>query len=149
MKLKYPPHLDIIRNPKSSWYEFENNFEEGWTDEPHVNSLADHEHHLDVAALAATNLSKIWPSETHLREYCDPIAEKIIQAAYDSAAKALYPNERLWSGDHADDPDFWYAHISAVEDPEDKAYLVSQFWSHEIPFDQYVPKLSNILPPKI
>ena len=99
---------DLIHDPKSPWYEFENNFEEGWSGDPNIRCLANRQHHLEVANLAAWELSKKYDSYDELLQSVD--CDTIAQEAYDAAAKKLYPNEKLWDGTHEDDPEFWKEH---------------------------------------
>lgn len=109
-KLPYNPGSvpDLIYDSKSPWHEFENNFEEGWGGEPDVYCLANHQHHLEVANLAAYELSKKYKDMDELFTIVD--GDHIAQEAYNEAAKKLYPNERLWDGTHEDDPEFWKEH---------------------------------------
>ena len=109
-KLPYNPGSvpDLIYDPKSPWEEFENQFEEGWAGDPNTHCLANNRHHLEVANLAAWELSKKYDSYDELLQLVD--CDTIAQEAYDAAAKKLYPNEKLWDGTHSDDPEFWKEH---------------------------------------
>ena len=103
---------NLIYERHGPWEEFENNFEEGWGGNSDVFCLANHEHHLQVANLAAYNLSKIFDSQDDLYEMKDWVA--IAQKAYNKSAKELYPNEKLWSGDNEDNPEFWREHYPSI-----------------------------------
>ena len=132
---------NMLQDP--DWMDFENNFEEGWHDEPTVFTLAIQEHHREVANLAAYRLSLIFGTQDLLLE--KKYWEDVIQTAYNKAAEELYPNERLWSGDHSNDPDFWYAHCN--QDPQKIKDLWIGFELHEDygPYESYQPKVSNFL----
>lgn len=119
------------------WMEFENNFEEGWNDEPSVKCLANHAHHREVANLAAYNLSKKYASQDDL--YQKKNWQIIAQKAYDNAARQLYPKEKLWSGDNANNPDFWHEHLSSGP----KSHI-KMFWRKEWgDFNNYSPTLKK------
>lgn len=111
------------------WFEFENNFEEGWTDNPDVKCLANREHHRQVAAEAARTLSKKYNSQD------DVLAKKnatnIMQKAYDAAAKKFYPKEKLWSGDNAGNPAFWYEHLKDSSARERKTLWHKEWGKYE------------------
>lgn len=115
-KVEKIPNL-IYEDP--NWVEFENNFEEGWWGEPSVKRLAITSHHRKVANLAAYNLSKKYASQDVL--YQKKNWETIAQKAYDSAAKKLYPKEKLWSGDIVYSPEFPRTEIG--RDPRTKQNL--------------------------
>lgn len=98
------------------WFEFENNFEEGWGGNPNVKCLANIQHHREVAAMAANELSKKYRDESDLwNKHPNDEGERIIQNAYDRAAKKLYPNEKLWTGDNSENPAFLKERIRAKE----------------------------------
>ena len=106
----------ILYTPE--WFDFDNIFEEGWGGNPDCKCLANVHHHKEVAALAATNLSKIYPS-------MDNIPDALAQEYYDAAAKELYPDEKLWTGDNEDNPVFWREYINSTDWP--KSYK-ERFW---------------------
>lgn len=116
--------LDILY--KGDWEEFENNFEEGWNDQPHVFCLANHDHHLRVAAAAAYKLSTIFESQDQL--YCIPGWEYIAQKAYNRAAEDFYPDEKLWPGTACNDPEFWREHLRGASKEEIKAVWNEKEW---------------------
>lgn len=99
--------IDISILYKGPWKEFENNFEEGWTDEPGVFTLANHEHHLAVSAYAAKQLSYKYKSEDEIWSKHKAKAQAIIQKAYNDAAAYLYPEDKLWEGTECNNPEFW------------------------------------------
>ena len=112
------------------WEEFENQFEEGWVGNPEVKSLANRDHHLIVAEKAAQNLSLIFSSQSELFSLND--GEAIAQKAYDAAAKELYPNEKLWTGDNYENPEFWYEHLKDVPKQErDQVWNTEQWGKFE------------------
>lgn len=135
---------DLIDDWKSPWHEFENSFEEGWSGEPNVFCLANITHHRQVANLAAYRLSQTVKDQKNF--FYTKGWQEIAQKAYNEAARDLYPNERLWSGDHEDDIDFWYWHTHG-NIPNGNA----DFWKKEfeedygIAFDEYEPKVSNYI----
>lgn len=99
--------IDLSILYKGPWEEFENNFEEGWTDEPGVFTLANHEHHLAVSAYAAKQLSQQYKSEDEIWAKHKIKAKAIIQKAYNEAAAYLYPEDKLWEGTESGNPEFW------------------------------------------
>ena len=99
---------DLIHEKGGPWEEFENQFEEGWSGDPDTYCLGNRQHHLEVANLAAYELSKEYKDLDELLTTVD--GDHIAQEAYNAAAKKLYPNERLWDGTHEDDPEFWKEH---------------------------------------
>lgn len=92
---------------KGPWKEFENNFEEGWTGEPGVFTLANREHHIAVSAYAAKQLSNQYKSEGEIWAKHKAKAQSIIQEAYNNAAAYLYPEDKLWEGTESENPEFW------------------------------------------
>lgn len=117
--------IDILNTPE--WCDFDNIFEEGWGGNPDCKCLANRKHHKEVAALAATNLSKIYPS-------MDDISDALAQEYYDAAAKELYPNEKLWTGDNERNPDFWRELINSTTWPQD--YRKEHFWYKVLNFTE-------------
>lgn len=121
-------NIDILYG--GPWDEFENNFEEGWGGEPGVYCLANHDHHLEVAALAAHKLSAIYKDQDEL--YQTDCWEDIAQTAYNRAAQELYPFEKLWPGTAEDDPEFWREHLQGASQEK-----INQLWKPEWgPFDK-------------
>lgn len=131
-KKKRNVDLSIIQDLSSPWLEFENNFEEGWGGDKNVRCLANHAHHLEVAAEAARELSKKFDNENEVyRRHPGEKGTKFIQRYYDAAAKKLYPKEKLWSGDNVDNPAFWREHLKGASSRTIKA-LWNEEWG---PFD--------------
>lgn len=98
---------DLISEPHSPWYEFENNFEEGWSGNPRMVTISNLVHHKDVANRVANRLSEIYASEAELWANATINGEKIISDTYREIANEVYPNDKIWSGDEEDSPDFW------------------------------------------
>lgn len=103
---------ELVNNILNSetWKEFENNFEEGWYGEPGVNCLANLTHHREVSALAVLMLSQKYVSDM---DAFAALGTRGVQEYYDHAAKQLYPDEKLWSGDMADTPEWEHAYNEA------------------------------------
>jgi len=85
------PNLDILKTKE--WSDFDTQFEENFEGNPKVYRLLNHDHHKEVAALAAQNLSTLYKSIDEVISN-----HNIMQKAYNEAAKLLYPEERLVSG---------------------------------------------------
>lgn len=116
---------DLINDPNSPWFEFENNFEEGWGGDSSVFCLANNAHHREVANLAANELAKKYEGTSFFqRKNWEGIAQK----AYNKAAKKLYPKEKLWSGDNENNPAFWHEHLTAGGS---KKNAIKRFWRKE------------------
>lgn len=92
-RLEEKPKTNLSILNTKEWSEFDNQFEEDFEGNPNVYRLLNGEHHKEVAALAAQNLSKVYYSIDEIITH-----HNIMQKAYNEAAKLLYPEERLWSG---------------------------------------------------
>lgn len=88
------------------WSDFELLFEEGWGGDPSVSCLANRQHHREVASEAARELSNEYKCQ-------DEVPDEVAIKAYNKAAKKLYPEEKLWSGDNERNPDFWRENLAS------------------------------------
>lgn len=99
---------DLITPSDSPWCEFENNFEEGWTDNPRMVSVTNIKHHKDISNRVANILSIIYESEEMFwEENPEECGETILSSIYSKVAKAIYPEDKVWTGDMANAPEFW------------------------------------------
>lgn len=102
---KILPYRDLIWG--GPWDDFENEFEEGWADDPDTPTLANHVHHLDVANETARELSKTYKdyNEYGLATIAD--RGKLQGQIYARIAKEMYPKDRIWWGNESEDPEYW------------------------------------------
>ncbi|MEG1416575.1 MAG: hypothetical protein RSC49_08225 [Clostridium sp.] len=121
---------DLITPSDSPWCEFENNFEEAWDANPKMVSIANLKRHRDVANRVANILSIIYDGELELcNEYGPFKVEDIISDIYRRVAGALYPEDKIWTGDKSDTPEFWTEYFKENNTcPEERKSLWSKEW---------------------
>lgn len=121
---------DLITPSDSPWCEFENNFEEGWTDNPRMVTVANLSHHKDISNRVANILSAVYESEWEFwEENPEEYGEVILQSIYRKVAKAIYPEDKIWWGDKADTPEFWAEYFKENNTcPEERESLWSKEW---------------------
>lgn len=101
---------DKIHESGGPYEEFENEFEEGWTDNPKCPTLLIREHHLKVANVLANillkqgwvyaNDGKSGLAEAKLQDVKD--WQDIIYNGYAQIAKILYPEDRIYYGNETE-----------------------------------------------
>ena len=95
---------ESILNSKE-WGEFENNFEEGWTGDSEVPTLANLAHHRQVAAATAHELAKKYKNQDEF--YNQKGSASIMNKLYAKMAKKLFPKDKVWYGNESENPNFW------------------------------------------
>lgn len=101
---------DRIHEFGGPYEEFENEFEEGWTDNPKCPTLVIREHHLKVANVLANILLKQgWEYNTvgknRLPAKLQDVEgwQDIIYNGYAQTAKVLYPEDRIYYGNETEE----------------------------------------------
>lgn len=110
-----PEIPNMLNSP--GWKDFEPKFRECWHSNHTGAILADYIHHVEVANLAAYNLSKRYGSFEELVQTQGITWPSIAQVEYSNAAFKLYPNEVLWDGTEAENPEFWREHLKSRDIP--------------------------------
>lgn len=94
---------------KTTWEEFENEFEEGWTDNADCPTIINLDHHHAVSRAVANELSEKFDSYEDFM-ICDnkTCHERLTLAhrLYEKWAGILFPYDRIWMGNECESPEF-------------------------------------------